>query len=307
MKKNAFVINPKKDTIIIFAAILILSLFSCAEKVDEKYAAEIEDWRNARIERLKQPDSWLSLAGLYWLKEGENSFGSDQSNDFVFPPNKAPGFIGKFLLEDSSVTVKINPGVEIMSDGKKVDELVLRDDQSGNPNVLEYGSLSWYLIKRGEKYGIRLKNSLSPTLTNFKGIKTFPVSERWKVKADLIPYNPPKMIEVPSVIGTVDTEESPGALSFKFEDSEYKLDPLKSGDGYFLIFADKTSGDETYGAGRFLYVEPPDSLGNIYIDFNKAYNPPCAFTRYATCPLPPKDNFLSLAVEAGEKNYKGDH
>ncbi len=302
--------NSKKYRFLILVCLfstLPILLISCAKKGSDQYINEIENWHQNRIERLTQPDSWLSLVGLYWLKEGENSFGTDPSNAIVFPKGKAPEFIGKFILKDSLVTVKINSGVNVICDSARVEELVLIDDLSGNQNIMEYGTLSWYLIKRGERYGIRLKDSESKALKNFEGIELFDISKDWKIEAEFEPYDPPKKIEVPSVLGTADVEESPGALVFSFDGKPYKLDALKSGSGFFMIFADKTSGDETYGAGRFLYVDPPDSTGKIYIDFNKSYNPPCAFSKYATCPLPPKQNFLSLAVEAGEKKYSGEH
>ena len=184
----------------------------------------------------------------------------------------------------------------------------MQNDLSGNPTVLTLGSLKWFIIKRGEdKYGVRVRDLRASLLENFKGIDTFPINEDWKIIAKYEPYNPPKIISIPSIIGTVDQDTARGSLVFEVNGEKYKLDPIKEGNEFFIIFADETSGKETYGAGRFLYADMPDSLGNVILDFNKAYNPPCSFTKYATCPLPPKQNYLHLSVTAGEKNYGEGH
>lgn len=292
-----------------FYAIIIFIFCSCGEHLKEKgsqdYIAEIKTWHKRRIENLKKENGWLNLVGLYWLKEGENTFGSDKGNDIIFP-SKAPSFIGKFFLKDSTVKLEINDGIDVISNGKKIKSLELKNDMQGKPTILEYNSLRWFVIKRGNKYGIRLRDLESDLVKNFKGIETFPVNEDWKIEAKFEPYIPPKKIFVPNVLGMIEEENSPGALLFNKDGKEFRLDVLDEGDSYFLIFADETSGKETYGAGRFLYVNKPDSTEKIFIDFNKAYNPPCAFTKYATCPLPPKQNYLKLRITAGEKKY-GNH
>ncbi|MEW6702660.1 MAG: DUF1684 domain-containing protein, partial [Bacteroidota bacterium] len=264
---------------------------------------------------------WLNLAGLYWLKQGSNKFGTDKTNDLVFPEGKAPAFIGTLFLwkssvsppkadsdipsgNDTVVTLKVNDGVEVKSNGAKVTTLELKNDLQGEATVLEYGSLRWFIIKRGEKYGVRLRDLESPLLKSFKGIETFPVNSDWKIEAKLEPYNPPKKILVPNVLGTVDTMFVSAALIFEKDGVTYKLDPIDEGKRYFIIFADETSGSETYGAGRYLYADKSDSAGKIYLDFNKAYNPPCVFTKYATCSLPPKQNYLKLKITAGEKMFE---
>ena len=168
---------------------------------------------------------------------------------------------------------------------------------------MSIGSLRWYIIKRDDKYGVRLRDIDANLRKEFKGIDTYPVNEDWKITAKFEAYNPPKTISIPSIIGTVEEDMAPGALVFEKDGKEYRLDPVVEGDEFFIIFADETSGEETYGAGRFLYTAMPDSTGNVILDFNKAYNPPCAFTPYATCPLPPKQNYLKLRITAGEKKY----
>jgi hypothetical protein len=293
---------------VFFVVLAIVIITNCSDKEkDDLYLKGIESWRENRINSLKKPDSWLSLTGLYWLKEGENKFGSDKSNEIIFP-EKAPKFVGSIFLSDSVVTIKIIDGIQVLNEGKPVAEIVLVNDMSAKPTVLTHGSLSWHIIKRaGNKYGIRLKDSQSELLKNFGGIETFPTNKDWKLEARFTPYDPPKKIIVPNVIGIAEEEGSPGKLSFKIGSEEFTLDVLNGGEKYFIVFADKTNGEETYGAGRFLTVEKPDSTGKTYIDFNKAYNPPCAFTKYATCPLPPRQNMLKVSIEAGEKIYGEGH
>ncbi|MBN1299594.1 MAG: DUF1684 domain-containing protein [Melioribacteraceae bacterium] len=289
--------------IIMLISIMLVFISCKKEEEDLSYINEVNDWHGNRINSLKKPDGWLSLVGLHWLKEGENRFGSDESNDILFI-NKAPSFIGSFYLKDSVVTVKIKKGLDVFLDSIKIEEAVLENDITGKPSILKYGTLSWYVIKRaGNKYGIRVKDSENDLLKSFDGIERYPVSKKWRVEAKYIPYDPPKRIIIPNVTGVPEEELSPGKILFKINGKEFSLDPTDAGKRFFLTFADLTNGEETYGAGRFLYIDKPDTAGMVYIDFNKAYNPPCAFTKFATCPLPPKDNMLKIAVEAGEKNF----
>lgn len=288
---------------LLFFTFTIIFFAGCKseKQVDPEYINEIESWKETRVNNLTQPDSWLSLTGLFWLEPGDNTFGTDKSNKIVFPAG-AP-FMGVFTLKDSVVTFLQAEADLIGTQTEAKDNILLESDLTGNPTLLTYKSLTFYLIDRNGKMGIRLKDSQSEVLKNFTGLSYFPTSPEWRVKASFRPYDPPKRIVIPSIIGTSSEEESTGKLVFSVENKEYSLDVLPAGNNFFIIFADKTSGEETYGAGRFLSVNGADSLGNYYIDFNKAYNPPCAFTKFATCPLPPKDNYLKLAVEAGEKKF----
>lgn len=287
--------------------LLVVILFSCTSitKEEKQYIQQIDEWHKKRIESLKVKDSWISLAGLFWLNPGENSFGTDKSNDIIFPKGKAADFMGWFDLNDGFVTVRLNPGINISSDDQPVTEMVLQNDNTGKPSILRYESLSWFVIKRQDKYGIRLKDSEHPEFERFTGIDRFAVIPEWKIKAKFIPYDPVKKIEIPTVLGTILEEPSPGYLQFAIDGKTFQLDPTGNINSkkLFLIFADRTNGDETYGAGRFLSVDFPHPDSTIYIDFNKAYNPPCAFTKYATCSLPPKQNQLPIEITAGEKNY----
>ena len=275
------------------------------EKGSEAYIQSINEWHSAREERLTRENGWLNLAGLYWLEEGENSFGSDKSSKIIFPEN-SPGSIGKFILVDSVVTVKIDDTIPVLIDSVETKSAELRSDVSGDPQIMSLKALRWFLIKRGDKYGIRLRDLNSETVKNFEGIERYPVNDEWKISAEFIQFDEPKKINIPTILGTVEEDFSPGVLTFEKDGEEFKLLPTSAGEGLFVIFADETSGDETYGAGRFLYAEKQDSSGKAILDFNKAYNPPCAFSKYATCPLPPKENYLKLRIDAGEKNY-GKH
>jgi len=291
--------------------IIILAASGCSEKEPEpkgtpEYITEIEQWHQKRIERLKKDTGWLNLVGLYWLKEGENSFGSSEENDIKFPDNSSPK-IGTIILKDSSLTFKSADGVDVLNNGVKVTELELKDDLTGKRTTLASGSLRWYIIKRGERYGIRLRDVESPILKGFKDIDIYAINEDWRIEATFIPYDPPKQILIPNILGTVEEDNSPGALSFIKDGKSYKLDAIESSNGFFIIFADETSGKETYGAGRFLYTDKPDSNNKVILDFNIAYNPPCVFTKYATCPLPPKQNYLHLKITAGEKMWGESH
>ena len=252
------------------------------------------------------PSGWLNLVGLFWLEEGINTFGSSKDNDIVFPEN-APDKLGKFVKTDSTVIFISDSEAEIISDNEIVTEVNMKTDLSDNPTILENGSLRWFLIKRGDKYGIRLRDLKADLLTEFEGIEQFPIDTVWRINAKFIPYQEPKEISIPTILGTVETELSPGKLEFTLNNKTYNLEPVSAGKRLFIVFADLTSGEETYGAGRFLYADAPDSNNNVILDFNKAYNPPCAFTKYATCLLPPDQNKLRIRITAGEKNYGLGH
>lgn len=288
-------------------------LFSgCAEQLDTSetdyvsdaaYVASIDEWHQEREARLKAPDGWLTLTGLYWLQEGENTFGSGEGNALTFPAGKIPANAGVITLQDGSVTTTIAEGAEVLLNGKPVQEALLFAPGLDTIPQLTHGSLVWFVIKRGDKYGIRLRDLQNGALMHFKGIKRFPVERAWRIKARLELHPSPKQIPITNIVGQTTLKDSPGTLVFTFNEKEYRLDALVEEDQLFIIFADKTNGMETYGAGRYLYAAMPDANGNTVLDFNKATNPPCDFIPYATCPLPPRQNFLSIGVEAGEKSY----
>ena len=300
-------------TYLSFFVILTITIifYSCKtetleQKGSPKYISEVNEWHQKRIERLKDQNGWLTVVGLYWLEEGENSYGSDKDNNIVFPEN-TPGKIGTITLLDTILTLNVINSIIVTNNGKSVKEIVLQHDLTGDPTILEYNTLRWYIIKRDEKYGIRLRNTDAPLRKEFKVVERFPVNNDWQIEAKFERYQPPKIISLPTQLGTVLEEKSPGAAVFTVDGKEYKLDAIDTGERFWFIFADETNGKETYGAGRYMYMDKPDSTGKMIIDFNYAYNPPCVFTKYATCSFAPKQNHLRLRVTAGEKNWKGKY
>ena len=267
------------------------------------YQQEIQNWDKSRAAYLLSEEGWLNLEGLFWLKEGKNSFGSSKKNEIVFPPAIRQEFAGYF--ERSGDTVKLIPtgGSEIMVNGIKSGEaIVFHTDLSAAP-LMSCGSLRWTIIKREDKIGIRLRDLNSSNLKSFKGIGRFPVDAEWKREAVLVRGNPFQTVLITNVLGQTTEQRSPGKLIFTLQGKEYSLDALEEGNQLFIIFGDETSGETTYPSGRYLYAPKPGPDGKTVLDFNKAYNPPCAFTPHATCPIPPQQNILSIAVTAGEKNY----
>jgi uncharacterized protein (DUF1684 family) len=293
-------------SIIVFVFVSLFLVGGCAkDNGHPDYIKSIKQWHENRIARLKTETGWLNLVGLYWLKEGVNTFGSAKDNDIVFPED-TPAHLGSFILNNSTVSVKINPEVKVTAGSLPVTVMMMNDDLTDSTTILTYGPFRWFIINRNGKYGVRLRNIDAPLVKKFKGIDTFPVDEKWKIEAKFEPFPVPEVIEIPNVIGSVEKDTVSGRLVFGINGDTYTLDPVNEGNEFFIIFADETNGRETYGAGRFLYTDKPDSLGRVELDFNKAYNPPCAFTRFATCPLPPEQNYLHLKVTAGEEKY-GNH
>lgn len=296
--------------LILLALVSLFLFISCGESYEQKgseaYIKKIQEWDQARVKNLKRNTGWLNLVGLYWLEEGKNTFGSDKSNDIVFPSNAAPR-MGVFILEDSTITVKIDKDVNVLIDSQFVKEAKLKSDIEDSTTIMSYGTLRWYAIVRdGGKLGIRLRDIEAPLVKNFEGIERFPINEDWRIKATWVPLGPPHELVIPNIIGTESEAKAYGRLDFKIDNKTYSLYPTGQED-LFIIFADQTSGVETYGAGRFLYTDGPDSNNIVILDFNKAYNPPCVFTKFATCPLPPKENQLKVRITAGEEMYGEGH
>lgn len=272
---------------------------------DSDYVMRVEQWRQRRLDRLKSPDGWLSLAGLYWLEPGTNTFGAAGTNDFVVKKGGIPGFIGTFLFQEGKVVFRTAPEIAVRNQGRVVNEIRMKDDSHGNPTVLRLKSLSWHIIKRGDKSGVRLKDSQHPRLKQLNKIDTFPIDKAWRIKAKLEKFHSPQKLEIPTVLGTIENQPCPGTLVFQISDKTFRLYPTGEGGELFLIFGDGTNSRETYGGGRFLEVEKPDPSGHTWLDFNLATNPPCVFSPHATCPLPPEKNQLPFRVTAGEKRVWG--
>lgn len=287
----------------------VVALLSFTSGTDPKYVEEIKNWQKQRVESLKKEDGWLNLAGLYWLRPGVNSFGAEKGNQIVFPQDKSAAKLGNLILENDEVWVEAEPGADLWQGDQQVSEK-LRIFATGSPAlVLKHGSLRWFIIKRGDKYGIRLRDLEHPNLTNFKGLETYPIDSKWKVEAKFEPATEERKIFITDVLGQTSMQRSSGTLVFTLKGKTYRLDPIDEGDEFFILFGDKTNQKHTYQSGRFLYAKKPAAGGTtVTLDFNKAYNPPCAFTEFATCPLPPEQNNLGVAIQAGEKRYgEGPH
>jgi uncharacterized protein (DUF1684 family) len=290
----------------------IIFIYSCKTETLEtkgspEYLEEIKQWDQRRAERLKADDGWLNLVGRTWLKPGENKFGSAKDNEVFIESEKVPAYMGVFIFQDSTVTMKVNDGVNILYNGNPVKEMIMIGDGNKDMTVFQYGPIKWNLIVRDTLYGIRFRDLESEFVKSFPGIERFPVNEDWRIEAKYEAYDPPKKMSVPNVLGQIDEEPSPGAIIFTKDNQTYRLNAIDADDKLWFIFADGTSGEETYGGGRFLYTDKADSTGKVIVDFNKAYNPPCVLTKFATCPLPPKENYIKLRITAGEKMYGENH
>ncbi|SOD78610.1 DUF1684 domain-containing protein [Spirosoma fluviale] len=284
--------------------LLLLPLLLLAFTTDLSYEEEIRQWHQQREEALKKEDGWLNLAGLFWLNEGVNTFGGSDKNIIVFPADHSNAQLGKIVLKNGRVTVETTPDAQVFEGDTLVTKLDIFP-YTTKPIVLRHKSLRWFVIQRGDKYAIRLRDLESPSVKEFKGIDTYPISTNWRLKAKFVP-TPGKKISITDITGRVSDQESPGRLLFTVNGKEYGLDATGTLKHLHFVFADQTNKHDTYGGGRFLDAPGPDAEGYTYLDFNKATNPPCAFTPYATCPTPPKDNRLAVAIPAGEKRY-GDH
>jgi uncharacterized protein (DUF1684 family) len=295
-----------------FLLLLILVVGAGPSSPDPaQHRRDIEAWRERRFASLKREDGWLTLVGLAWLEQGENAVGSDPKSRVVLPAGKAPARLGTITLAGKEATFSAAAGESVEVQGKSVATVTstaLKTDVSGEPTVLRRGPLRFYLIDRAGRIGVRVKDAESAALKAFHGIDSFPIDARWRIEARVERHDPPKEIPVPNVLGAIYPEKSPATLAFDVGGKTYRLDVVdeEGTTDWFVIFGDQTNGRETYGGGRFLYVTPPAAGGSAVVDFNKAYNPPCVFSPYATCPLPPPQNKIAVRIEAGEKTF-GEH
>ena len=278
--------------------VVVIAFLGCSRSTQE-YEADVKQWHQSRINYLKSEEGFINLAGLFWLKEGANTFGADSTNDINFTSKSLPN-MGVFQLQDSLVYLIANS--EILIEGEPVSDTTLIFE-NGITKKMEFKSLSWFVVKRGKSIGIRLRDFNSPFLENFDSIDYYITDHTWKVEAVWKVYKNQREVPFTNVLGMKINYPVKGAFYFTIAGSEYTLEPLGEPDeyGYFVMFYDKTSGHSTYGSGRYLYVEEPDATGKTYVDFNKAFNPPCAFTEFATCLFPHKENRLPIFIKAGEK------
>jgi len=279
-----------------------------ADLVQERQ--NVEQWKAKRLASLTSETGWLTLSGLFWLKPGDNTFGSAKSNALRLDNKALAREAGSFVVEGQKVRFVARKGAGVTHDGEPVTSIELASDTTADPTLLKSGSLTFYLIERVGKLGIRVRDSENPHRKNFQGLSYFPVEDGWVVDARFEPYVPHRKIPIMNILGMQEDMDAPGTLVFTHEGKEYRLDAVLEDPAdkeLFVLFADGTSGKETYGAGRFMYVPLPVN-GVVRLNFNKAYNPPCAFNDFATCPLPPSQNRLSaVRIEAGEKSYAGGH
>ena len=298
--------------ILLWGSILSGTLFfsGCSNSGSEsssEYIAEIDNRHQLRIDSLKGVTGYLNLAGLFWLENEVNSFGSDSTNSIVFP-DKAAADLGHIIMRNDSLWIIQDENNAVkLSGGNDADTTLVFVEGSVNV-IMNSGDLHWFIIKRGVDYGIRLKDYAHPLLSTFSHIDNFPTDANWRLKATWEAYEAPKIVTVHNQVGMDLDMPVPGALNFEIAGEHYALEPIGSteGESLFIMVYDKTSGDETYGSGRYIDVPMYNEAGITYIDFNKAYNPPCAFTDFATCLFPHKENRLPFRIEAGEK-YSGSH
>lgn len=266
------------------------------------YTAEILRQRQQRAEMLLADRSWFTLAGLFWLQPGVNRFGAASDNAIVLPAHSAPAWAGNFALQGDAVELQPAPDAPLLVNDEATTRRILKPDASGAPDYVLLGELTMLVLQRGGRYAIRLFDRTNPARAGFTGLRWYPVDPACRIQACFDPYAPAKTITFVDVLGDSHEVASPGALVFAWQGQECRLDAQLRGERLFFNFADLTNRDATHGAGRFLYTELPKA-GVVTVDFNLATNPFCAYTIYATCPLPPVQNRLPVRIEAGELRY----
>ena len=307
-----------KSCLAMFATLAVLALAGCGKSPDspvesaaEKakrvaYQKEIRDYRAERLQALMKPDGWLSLVGMPWLEVGSTRVGSAADNGTRL--DAGPPHLGVVKLDhNGTLSFDADPDSGAMVDGQPDagPMPLISDVDAGEagPTVVSFnkGDASFIVIKRGGRYALRVRDALAPSRTGFPGLAYFDIDPSFRFEAKFTPHPPGTKIDIMNILSMVEPMDNPGALTFTRDGKDYTLEAVDEGDHrLFLIFADRTSGHETYSAARYLYVEYPNAKGMTVVDFNKAYNPPCAFTAFATCPLPPVSNRLDLAIRAGE-------
>lgn len=267
----------------------------------EQYEADNLQWRADRLERLRGPTGYLNLAGLFWLDEGTVAIGSSHDNDIIFPATAA-AHVGELEVSSAGVILNVAAGVEVFSDGEAVRSILIADDTTDIPITISHASIAWIIIKRDKRFALRLRDFEHPAIAAFPPIEYYPIDPNLRVAATLKRFETPKILQVDTVIvGLGWQPESPGVVEFELDGQLMQLEAYASGDELFFVFGDRTSGRETYPAGRFLYADVPAEGETTILDFNRAYNPPCAFNDFATCPVASPQNRLAVAIAAGEK------
>jgi len=288
---------------LIFLLCILVGQTNLQGQNSASYTASIKHFDSLRVKALTEQNGWLNLAGLYWLKPGDNTFGSAVNNTLVFKHKNMPASLGKFKVVGSRVSFEFNKAVtNFPSDYSE--EMVLFDLSNKTDTSIYFKQFVWSVIILYDKIGVKFRDLKNPALIAFKGNKRFAIHEKWNLPAKLLPPNPSGLF-ITNVLGQTTAQDYAGKISFEYQGKNYVLDAINEGPGdLFVVFGDATNGINTYHTGRFMYVSRPDSNGNTFIDFNKSFNPPCAYTPFATCPIPPRQNILPFKVTAGELSDK---
>jgi len=286
------------------AAISFLAmLLACGTPAPHDYAEEIEAWRAEREARLKADDGWLTLTGLFFLNEGDNSFGSSPQSDIVL--RTGPESAGIITLRDGRVDVRAVEGQTLLVDARRVDEAQLWPYEEPDRPTITLGPLSLFCHASGDRLAMRLRDSESEIRREFTKLRWYPVDETFRIRGRYVPHDRPRTMELSNNLGDVLNLRTSGSVALTVKGEALRLTAIDYDDRLWLVFNDPTSGSETYPSARFLYADKPDRDGRTTVDFNRAYNPPCAFNPYTTCPLPPPENRLQVQIEAGELDYLG--
>ena len=282
---------------LVFAALLAAP----AVAADADWKKADAEWRTRTEQSLRKDNGWLTLAGRYVMKPGINTFGTAKDNDIVFPAGLGAEHMGTVNVDVGRVTVKLAPGILMEQDGIPMDEKVMGTDPE-NRDWVQIGRASFHVIERDGRYILRLADKESDVRKRFQGRVWYDVKDAYRVKAKFVPYDPPRKISIVNVLDEVSDEPSPGYVEFRLNGRTHRLDAVGDDDGLFFVLRDATAGKTTYPPGRFLYVDRKPKAGESFmLDLNRIYNPPCAFSEFTTCPLPPKQNVLKAKIEAGEK------
>jgi hypothetical protein len=294
-------IRPVVSALVMSLAVAAANAVAADREPDPAYRKSVQDWRVRAEQSLRRDNGWLTLAGRYVLKPGENTFGTAPTNDVVFPPGLGPAGMGSVFVTPERVTVKMVEGLKMKKEGIEYSERDMGTSLD-NRDWVSVGRTAFHIIQYDGKTVLRLADNKSAVRENFGGRVWYEVDDRYRLAARFVPYEPAKKIKIVNVIDEVSDEVSPGYVEFEIDGRPYRLDALTEDNGLFIIFKDPTAGETTYGSGRFLFVEDMPKPNEVFkLDFNRAYNPPCAFSEFTTCPLPPKQNVLNRRIEAGEK------
>ena len=294
---------------------LLVILTSCTghrptDRMDAAGTVRWGDWKHERLNSIAGTNGWATLVGLLWIEEGRHSLGSAPTADLKLPEGRAPLHAGDIVRSGSEVRFAATRGVVATLDGQLAADGALRSDANeATPTLLQLGPLKLFLLQRGERLALRVKDPEAPTRIHFRGLDYFPYAPGWRITGQFEPAPPGRKLPITDVTGAVHEESCPGTIVFTAKGRQQRLDALDDDETHdlWLVFRDGTSGHSTYGGGRFLHVAKPGADGRVTIDFNFAYNPPCAFTPFATCPLPPRQNHLHIEIPAGERRYAGGH